>query len=152
VRSVWNVLATMIVMGAMLSMAGCTQFLGDAGNTVKSTNAADYYHKLNLSQESLTRLSASYNAKSGVMMNQSDFRDWLTIDRNLTLDFLAHGNESIEAGQAYLKYLQPGSDEYSQIISDENNTTSNIHSAKGRYNNAVDSYNHWWGAGEFEDL
>lgn len=144
-----NILLIIIALtGAVLPISGCTGPSGD------SAEAADYYQKLGKSQQSLANLTAAYDARAGVMMSQPETKAWIELDRNLTTDLLTTGNETIEAGQVYLRHLQPDSQEYSTVISNEATIKANIDVAKGRYNNWTDTYNHWWGAefGEFAHL
>ncbi|WP_424359587.1 hypothetical protein [Methanocella sp. MCL-LM] len=143
-KQITSILTVIALTVAVLLIAGCTQQSGD------SALAADYYQKLGKSQQSLANLTAAYEARSGVMMSQPEFKAWLELDRNLTTELLTTSNETLDAGQVYLRTLKPDSQEYSTVTGNEATLRANIDVAKEKYNTAVDNYNKWWGGPDSE--
>jgi len=97
-------------------------------------------------KEQTQRIDMYYAAKTATTMSQIEFQQWLYNIQGLTVEFINRENNATAAGNIYLKYLTPNSDEYNRVTNNAAVSVSDIKKIKATYNGNVQIYDNQYGA------
>jgi type II secretory pathway pseudopilin PulG len=145
-------IGTMAVIGVLLfvfyAIGGFSQGMQDGiqGQDAVTEAMNNYNYQLDLVQEQTQRLDMYYAAKTSTSMTQPEFASWLDTIQSLTDVFISRENNATVAGEVYLKYLQPDSNEYNRVIQNDNVTVSDVSKVTATYNGNVYIYNQEYGS------
>ncbi len=110
----------------------------------------DYNWRLDLVKEQTARLDMLYAVKSGVYMEQREFKAWLDDLDSSTIEFVQRNLDAIDSGRVYIKYLnaevknldyQWYSNEYDRVVKNEEIMKNDIKIAINDLNANVNKYN-----------
>jgi hypothetical protein len=79
-------------------------------------------------------------------MTEPEMKAWLIDYRSQVMTLENNVTAAINAGDEFLGYLSPGSDEHATVKANEQNLRLNLDLYKRDYNKNVESYNGHWGA------
>lgn len=145
------VIGLMIILGVLLFafnlMGVSTSTTQNGSQELDKLRALnDYQYKLDLVKEQTQRIDMYYASKVATSMSHTEFQSWLETIRSLTVEFINRENNANEAGDKYLKYLAPGSDEYNRVVQNEAVSKDDIGKVKATYDGNVDIYNNQYGS------
>jgi len=136
-----------VLLFAFYVMGGFSHSLPDdiQGQDAVSEAMNNYNYQLDLVQEQTQRLDMYYAAKTSTSMTQPEFESWLATIQSLTREFINRENNATAAGNVYLKYLDPNSNEYNRVIQNDEVTVSDISKITATYNGNVYIYDQEYG-------
>jgi hypothetical protein len=135
----------LFIYGALGGNTGGTQS-GAQDQTKLYNSLNDYNYRLDLVKEQTQRLDMYYAAKAATSMSQAEYASWLGQIGALTRELINRENNASTYGQLYLKYLNPGSEEYDRVIQNAAVSEDDVQMAKATYNGNVEIYNKQYGA------
>jgi uncharacterized membrane protein YcgQ (UPF0703/DUF1980 family) len=140
-KHIYPVMVLIAIIIIALSTAGCS-----SGNSPRDNAASDFEHKLGIVAEQQQAIISSVNATAHTTLDAPTLRSTLVAERAMDFELINRTDAALSSGEAYLKYLQPSTDEYERVTKEMAQMIAFVDSAKYHYNSGADLYNKYWGS------
>jgi hypothetical protein len=138
--SIKHLLMVGIIALAVLGVAGCL------GQSDRDKAQERYDHRVLEANDQIAIAENVSRQQLQYAMTEPVMKAWLVDYRSQVVMLENNVTAAINAGDEFLGYLSPGSDEYATVKANEQNLRLNLDLYKRDYNKNVESYNSHWGA------